>query len=186
MIKYYWRDVMASTKVKYKNQTAKKYFVGLCIILAIIFLALYFYKWHTVKEQEKYLNSYLIETNTISLEMTDINEISSVLSETPSYYFLYISYTNDEEVHQFEEELKPLIDEYQLQNNFYFLNVTDFKDTNTNYKEDIANVLNIDASIISEVPVILYFKDGELASTHGIHTANEFKDLLETQDIKSQ
>lgn len=177
---------MASAKIKYKNQNVKKYFVGLCIILAIIFLALYFYKWHTVREQEKYYNSYLISTNTISLEMTDINEISSVLSETPSYYFLYISYTGDEDVYTLEEELKPLIDEYQLQNNFYFLNVTDFKDTNTNYKDDIADILNIDRNIISKVPIILYFKDGELATTHGIFTAGEFQDLLETKDIKSQ
>lgn len=177
---------MASSKIKYKSQSAKKYLIGLCIILAIIFLALYFYKWHTVLEQEKYYNSYLIETNTISLEMNDINEISSVLSETPNYYFLYISYTGDEDVYNLEEELKPLIDEYQLQNNFYFLNVTDFKDTNTNYKEDIADTLNIDRNIISDVPIILYFKDGELATMHGIFTAEEFKDLLETQNIRSQ
>ena len=118
--------------------------------------------------------------------MNDINEISSVLSETPNYYFLYISYTGDEDVYNLEEELKPLIDEYQLQNNFYFLNVTDFKDTNTDYKEDIAEALEIDADIITDVPIILYFKDGELASTDGIHTASEFEDLLETQDIKSQ
>ena len=177
---------MASTKIKYRNQNVKKYFVGLCIILAIIFLALYFNKWHTVKEQEKYLNSYLIETNTISLEMNDISEISNVLSETPSYYFLYISYTSDKDVYNFEKELKPLIDEYQLQNNFYFLNVTDFKDTNKNYKEDIAEALDIDQSIISDVPIILYFKDGELATSKGIFTAKEFEDLLETKDIKSQ
>ena len=177
---------MASNKIKYRNQTAKKYFIGLCIILAIIFLALYFYKWNSVLEQEKYYNSYLIETNTISLEMNDIDEISSVLSETPSYYFLYISYTNDEDVYNLEEDLKPLIDEYQLQNNFYFLNVTDFKDTNKNYKDDIAKELGIDASIISDVPIILYFKDGELATTEGIFTAEEFQDLLEMQDIKSQ
>lgn len=177
---------MASAKIKYRNQSAKKYFAVLCIVLAIIFLILYFYKWHIVREEEKYYNSYLVSTDTISLEMNDINEISSVLSETPSYYFLYISYTGDEKVFQLEEELKPLIDEYQLQNNFYFLNVTDFKDTNTNYKKDIAAELEIDANIISDVPIILYFKDGELATTHGIFTAAEFEDLLETQDIKSQ
>ena len=49
-----------------------------------------------------------------------------------------------------------------------------------------ADALEIDASIISEVTIILYFKDGELATTHGIHTAKEFEDLLETQDIRSQ
>lgn len=118
--------------------------------------------------------------------MNDIKEISSVLSETPSYYFLYISYTSSEDVYNLETELKPLIDEYQLQNNFYFLNVTDFKDNNSDYKKDIALALGIDQNIISKVPIILYFKDGELATTHGIFTASEFQDLLETQDIKSQ
>ncbi len=177
---------MASNKIKYRNQTLKKYFIGLCIILAIIFLALYFHKWHTVKEQEKYYESFLVSTNTISLEMTDIKEIQSVLSETPNYYFLYISYTNDEDIYNLEKELKPLIDEYHLQNSFYFLNVTDFKDTNQDYKDDIAEALEIDKNIISKVPIILYFKDGKLATKNGIFTADQFKDLLETQDIKSQ
>ncbi len=186
MLKYYWRDTMAKNKMKYKNQVYKKYFALLCVVLFIILLVLYFYKWHTVLEQEKYYNSYLISTNTISLEMTDIDEISSVLLETPSYYFLYISYTEDEDVYNLEVELKPLIDEYQLQNNFYFLNVTEFKDTNDNYKEEIAEELNISSDIISSVPIILYFQDGELAITKGIFTAAEFADLLETKDIKSQ
>ena len=177
---------MASNKIKYRNQTLKKYFIGLCIILAIIFLALYFHKWHTVKEQEKYYESFLVSTNTISLEMTDIKEIQSVLSETPNYYLLYISYTNDEDIYNLEKELKPLIDEYHLQNSFYFLNVTDFKDTNQDYKDDIAEALEIDKNIISKVPIILYFKDGKIATKNGIFTADQFKDLLETQDIKSQ
>lgn len=177
---------MAISKIKYRNQTMKKYFALLCIILAIIFLALYFNKWNTIKEQEKYYNSYLITTNTISLEMNDIDEIDNVLSETPNYYFLYISYTNSKDVYELETDLKPLIDEYQLQNNFYFLNVTDIKDNNKNYKDDIAKTLNIDSNIISKVPIILYFKDGKLGSVKGIFTAKEFEDLLENQDIKSQ
>ena len=47
---------------------------------------------------------------------------------------------------------------------------------------------NINIAIINPtiVPIILYFKDGSLATTHGIHTAKEFEDLLETQDIRSQ
>ena len=69
---------------------------------------------------------------------------------------------------------------------FTFLNVTDFKDTNQDYKDDIAEALEIDKNIISKVPIILYFKDGKLATKNGIFTADQFKDLLETQDIKSQ
>lgn len=176
---------MAANKIKYKNQSLKKYFVGLFIILAIIFLALYFRKWDDVREQEKYLQSYLVSTDTISLEMNNIDEIQAVLSETPNYYFVYISYTNDKDVYNLEKKLKPLIDEYYLDNSFYFLNVTDIKENNTNYKKEIAESLEIKENVIDDIPVILYFQDGELAS-EGIHTALEFEKLLEDKDIKSQ
>ena len=121
--------------------------------------------------------SYLLSTNTVYLEIDNIRELRSVLTETPSYYFLYISYIGDSNVYNLEKELKPLIDEYQLQNNFYFLNVTDFKDSNVNYREDIAEILGIDASIISDIPVILYYSDGEFAP-QGIYTSQELEDLL--------
>lgn len=130
--------------------------------------------------------SYLISSDTIDLVVNNINEIKYVFLETPNYYFVYISSLCNENAYNLEKELKPLIDEYQLQNNFYFLDVTNFKDSNLDYKKDIAEALNIDSSVISQVPIILYFEDGKLASSHGILDANDFKDLLETKDIKSQ
>lgn len=72
-----------------------------------------------------------------------------------------------------------MIDQYKLRNFFYFLNITDLRNSDANYKEKVANVLNIDESIISDVPVILYFKDSELLSK-GIFTAEEFKGFLES------
>ena len=175
---------MANAKNKNKSISLKKICMFLSAIFILIFLVLYINKWKEVKEQEKYLNSYLINTYTISLEMNAIKDIHSVLSETPNYYFLYISYNNDKSVYNFEKKLKPLIDEYNLQNNFYYLNVTDIKAKNKDYKNDIANELNIDKNNINEVPVILYFKDGKLANK-GITTIKEFKELLKAKNIKS-
>ena len=152
---------MFMAKYKNKNQT-KKWIITICVILAIIFGILYFYKWYQIKHQEKYLNSYLITSNTVSQEMTDINEISSVLSETGNYYFVYISYTKDEKIYEFEKDLKPIIDKYDLHNNFYYINVTDIKDKNKNYLKDISKELNIKENELKKVPVILYFNDGEL------------------------
>ena len=135
---------MASTRNKNKSLSMKNYLVACLLILGIVFVVLYFYKWHQVKEEEKYLNSYLVNTGTVNLEMSDIKEINTVLSETPSYYFVYISYTKEEDVYNLEKELKPLITEYDLQNNFYYINVTDIKEKNENFKEDIAKELKID------------------------------------------
>ncbi len=126
-----------------------------------------------------YDESYLIDNNTISLVINDIDDANSVLTETPTNYFLYIGYVGDEDVYNLEVDLKPLIDQYKLRNFFYFLNITDLRNSDANYKEKVANVLNIDESIISDVPVILYFKDSELLSK-GIFTAEEFKGFLES------
>jgi len=175
---------MANTKYKNKPISTKKIAILLCVVLGAIFVVLYCFKWHQVREDEKYIQSYLISTNTISLEMNSIDDINSVLSETPSNYFIYISYTGDKDVYDFEKKLKPLIDEYSLQNSFYYLNVTDIKDTNSNYKKDIAKELNIDSNNISDIPVILYFKDDELKSK-GITTIKDFEALLEEADAKN-
>ena len=122
--------------------------------------------------------SYLISSDTIYLVVNNINEIKNVFLEAPNYYFVYISSLCNENAYNLEKELKPLIDEYQLQNNFYFLDVTNFKDSNLDYKKDIALALDIDQNIISDIPIILCFKDGKLLND--IFTAEEFKNILES------
>ena len=59
---------MANAKFKNKNQSLKNTFITVCIIIGVIFLILYVYKWYLVKEADKYARSYLITTNTISYE----------------------------------------------------------------------------------------------------------------------
>ncbi|MCM1052382.1 MAG: hypothetical protein NC483_00170 [Ruminococcus sp.] len=164
-----------------KNQSLKKALIFLLSIIVIGFLALYIYKWIDVKEQSKYIKSYLIDTNTINLEMTDINEISSVLSETASDYYIYISYTKDKNIYEFEKKLKPLIDKYNLQNNFYYLNITDIKENDTKYKEKITKELGIETKTLNKLPVILYYQNGKIIRSN-IHTINDFKELLESQE----
>ncbi|MBE6154435.1 MAG: hypothetical protein E7163_02535 [Firmicutes bacterium] len=173
------------SKAKYKNKAIyyKNYLLGFGVVLGIIFIILYINKWHQVKEQEKYLNSYLMSNNTINLEITDINAIDSVLSETPNYYFVYISYTQDKKVYNLEKNLKPIIDNYDLQNNFYFINITNIKDKNKNYKEEIAKELKIGNNYINNIPVILYFKNGELINS--VNNSKDFENLLKEQNIRS-
>lgn len=168
-----------------KNSNIKKYCIILLVTLGVVFLFLYFYKWYEVKKDEKYLESYLINTNTINLEMNEIDEIHSVLSETANYYFVYVSYTEDKEIYEFEKTLKPLIDEYDLQNNFYYINVTDIKETNKDYKKEIAKELNVKESDVSKIPSILYFKDNNLEKS-GISTAKDFEDLLIKENVKTK
>ena len=51
--------LMANTKYQSKSLSVKKLVIGLCIVIGIILILLYCYKWHQVKEDEKYLLIYL-------------------------------------------------------------------------------------------------------------------------------
>ncbi len=172
---------MANTK--YKNQSIHKLVISLIIVLVIVFIGLYFYKWHQVKTQEKYLTSYLVATGTINYELNGIDGLSSVLLEAPSHYFVYVGYTKDEDVYNLEKKLKPLIEEYNLRDSFYYINVTEIK-RKKNYKKDLAKKLNISDSMIKDIPVILYFKDGKVVGD-SVYNAKDFEKLLKEQDIKS-
>lgn len=167
-------DVMSKTK---------KVCVYILVIIGIIFIGLYANGWKNVKKDEKYQESFLINSNTINLEMTSLSDITSVLSETPNSYFVYISYTGNETIYNFEKKLKPLIDEYNLQNRFYYLNITDIKQ-NKNYKKDIAKELNIDIKNLNNIPVILYFKD-EVLQNDGLTSIKDFENLLNEINIKN-
>ena len=105
------------------------------------------------------MNSYLITSNTLSVEIKDLSETIQVLKESPSEYFVYISYTTAEKVYSFEKKLTKLIDNSNLKDEFYFVNVTNIKDDENFYKE-INNTFN--TKLINNIPCILHFKNNEL------------------------
>ena len=100
---------MAKKKSKKNNINFKKIFYFILGFLLIIFLIWYIISWKNVKQEEKLMNSYLITSNTLSVEIKDLSETIQVLKESPSEYFVYISYTNDEKIFNFEKKLKKVI-----------------------------------------------------------------------------
>lgn len=150
---------MAKKKSKKNNINFKKIFYFILGFLLIIFLIWYIISWKNVKQEEKLMNSYLITSNTLSVEIKDLSETVQVLKESPSEYFVYISYTNDEKIFNFEKKLKKLIDNYNLKDEFYFVNVTNIKD-DENFYSEINDTFN--TKLISNIPSILHFKNNEL------------------------
>lgn len=150
---------MAKKKNKKNNINFKKIFYFILGFLLIIFLIWYIISWKNVKQEEKLMNSYLITSNTLSVEIKDLSETVQVLKESPSEYFVYISYTNDEKIFNFEKKLKKLIDNYNLKDEFYFVNVTNIKD-DENFYSEINDTFN--TKLINNIPCILHFKNNEL------------------------
>ena len=178
---------MAKKKSKKNNINFKKIFYFILGFLLIIFLIWYIISWKNVKQEEKLMNSYLITSNTLSVEIKDLSETVQVLKESPSEYFVYISYTNDEKIFNFEKKLKKLIDNYNLKDEFYFVNVTNIKD-DENFYSEINDTFN--TKLISNIPCILHFKNNELKKVIYNKDLNktytEFENLLKENEFDKE
>jgi len=168
----------------------KNYLIAAIIILAVIGLTFYIFKWVSVVNEEKLSKSYLVSSNTIVHEIKDIDELNDVFLEMPSEYFVYISYTNDKDVYELEKELKDLIIEYGLKDYFYYINTTEMKN-DKDYLSKISESLAIEKSELSKIPTIIMFRDGKIVTDGVVKRedeqmikASDFAKLLEIKEIK--
>lgn len=161
----------------------KNYVYALLIFVGIILLCWYILSWHDVKKQDRYSQSYLISTNTLALEITNIKEIPEVLKETPNEYFVLISYTGDKEIENLEKDLKKIIDNYGIKDATYYVNVTSHKE-DTNLYNDLAN--SFKTNRIKNIPCILYYINGNIEdviiSRKDLFEAKDFEELLKKQN----
>lgn len=157
---------MAMKKKSVKsNLEAKKikpinYFYAFLILFGGILLTYYIFAWYNVKHEEKLSNSYLITSNTINTSINSVEDFKHILQEIPSSYFVYLSYTNDEYVYDLEKDLKVIIDKYNLNDIFYYINLTDLKMKDEELIKYLRESLEIEN--IDNVPAILYVASGEI------------------------
>ena len=140
----------------------KKILIVVIVVLVIILGIFYINKWNKVKEQEKLMKSYLMTSGTINLEIKNLDEVSYYKTEAPSSYFVLINYTGNKDNYELEKGLKSIIDTYKLNDEFYYLNVESIMDED-NYLTRLNTAFDTD--IIKTVPIILYYKDGEIVDT---------------------
>lgn len=165
-----------------------KILIGSAIVVVLILLVFYIYQWQKVKNQEKYMNSYLLDSGTVSLEIKNLDEVSQILTESPNEYFVLITYTGDKETYELEEDIKSIIDDYKLSDAFYYLNIKNLLKED-NYLNRLNNAFNTDK--ITAVPIILYYKDDVLIDTvsrvdDNIINAGDFQKILDIYEYEGQ
>lgn len=160
--------------------------IGIVIVLAVV--GFYFFRLQQTRNEEKLNSSYLISSGTVSLEIKNLDEVSQILLESPTEYFVLITYTGNEDTYNLEEGIKTIIDDYKLSDSFYYLNIESIMDSD-NYLTRLNSAFNTDK--ITTVPIILYFKDGELIDTvtrddTNIINAGDFQKLLDIYEYEGE
>ena len=87
-----------SRNINNKKIPSKNYLYALLILIGGIIIVLYIFEWINVKNEEKLMNSYLLTSNTINSKIEDFDSLKQILKETSSSYFIYLSYTGEEEI----------------------------------------------------------------------------------------
>lgn len=183
------KEVLEKVEVVEKKKIDNKTIIIIVLsIIAIILLGIYLYKWYDVKKQEKLMNSYLLTTDTVSLEIKNLDEVPQILTEAPNDYFVFISYTGNEDNYELEKDLKTIIDTYKFGDCFYYLNVENLMKED-NYLARINSTFKTDK--IKSLPTIIYYKNGEIVDVvsridNNHINAGDFQKLLDIYEFEGQ
>ena len=154
----------------------KNILIIVCIVLALILVIFYGYRVNKLKETDTLSKSYLLDSGTVSLEIKNLDEVNQILAESPTEYFVLISYTGNKDTYKL------------LNDSFYYLNVKNIMDED-NYLNRLNNAFNTDK--IKKVPTILYYKNGKIVDVvtrndNNIINAGDFQKLLDIYGYEGQ
>lgn len=179
---------MTNVKKNERFIPLKNYIMAFLVVVVIIALTFYGFAWYKVVKESRVSESYLVKEKVISKEITDLEEAKVVFFEPPSSYFVYVSYTGEETIYNMEKELKNVINEYNLNDSFYYLNVTSIKEAN-DLLDQINDALNLEEKKITKVPTILYYRDGKVVdiitrADDNMITASDLEKMLDRNNVK--
>lgn len=173
---------MSKVKENERFIPIKNYIIAIGLVVAAVLLTLYGFAWYNVLKEGRVSQSYLVKEKVISNEIQSLDEVEAIFAEVPDEYFIYISYTGSEEIYDMEKDLKKVINQYELNDLFYYLNVTSIKDKE-NYIDDLNKSLNLDQEV-KKVPTIVYVKEGKVVdiierNDNNMMNVGDFQKLLD-------
>lgn len=168
----------------------KNYIIALVLTIGSILLVLYGFSWYKAYQQNLYHQSYLVKNKIINKEITSLEELKNIINEPSNEYFILISYNDNKDVYKLEKDLKKTIKKNNLEDYFYYYNVTEeMKDDN--YLKNINEALNLTDYKIKNVPTIVFIRNGIIEKDaiisrddNNMINVGDFQKLLDIYNIE--
>lgn len=160
--------------------------IVLMVILVIVATAKIFYEYQESSfERNGYQESYLIKKKNVST--TQCGEIANAINRDQA--FIYIPNLGTEEEFELEKKLADVISDYHLEDDFYVLsgephNCGEISDVTSEFSSELQLT-----SGITKTPVILFYRNGELAEVieredEAMLTDGDLVKVLDIYEIK--
>ena len=160
------------------KETKLDYKMIIIIILALLIMVIGIAKIGGVFENKDFSKSYLLSKKIINKEILK-DDVRSVLLNND--VFIFITSLNDEEEYNLEKDLRKVIKDNNLKDNFYIY----FKNDSDNLNE----LFGIDEN--NKTPTILYYKNGNLVdkverNDEKMIEAADFAKLLDMYELSKE
>ena len=152
---------------------AMNYLILIGLIVLVICGCFAFYNLYGIIQNNK--------SNTSPLANKEVlyNDLKNTTKELDADTFLVISYTNDNNIHSNEVEIKKYLNKINLLNNIMYLNIVEYLE-DENFLPDLNKTLGLKDNLeIKKFPALVYYKEG--VATYTIDSSNH---LLNKQDFE--
>lgn len=147
-----------------KNIPFRNYVILSIVLILSIAIVIYFYMWYGEIESSR-VNTPIIDNY---LSVINYNELDDYLIENKDV-IIYVSVLDDE-TRKFEKKFKNIVNEYLLNGNMLYLNLTEESKKSLNSFKDDYN--------ITSLPCIITFRNGHLIDVYNIVDNDYDLDLL--------
>lgn len=146
----------------FRKIPTKNYIILGVVILVTILLLYYLYMWVDVYKESKInipiMDKYMVVIN--------YNELDNYIVENPNS-IVYVSVLEDENIREFEKQLKNKYKDKEIENEVLYMNITEeLKDKDI--KKEMKNKYSLNSLNMTDVPCVLVFNKGILTSIYSV------------------
>ena len=160
-----------------KNRYLRLFIIIAVTVLLTVLLCNLYKSYQNNKLNKGYISKYV---STIKYE-----EFDSSLAELGDKYYIYFGYTGDEDVYNLEKDIKRVVFNNHLEDNFLYVNVDNDQDVN-NKILNVNEMLKI--NMIKKLPAIVYLNKNEVVSvidsSNHFLNVSDFNNLLDIYEVK--
>ena len=165
-------------------KTKKNYIKLIVLILGTVLITLLICNLYRNYDGNKANTSYISKY----VSVVYYNELPNYITELSSNSLLYVSYIGDKDIYNLEKQMKKVLKNTNLEDNFTYLDVTENIGENKTILGFNKNVGIVDTKVI-KFPAIIYFKDSVpidyIDSTDGLFDAGKLTQLIEKYELES-
>lgn len=162
--------VFETRKTIKKVVPISSYLIAAIIVVWVIIIAYVGYELSRRHQENLYQEGYFIHEN-IDIKKISLEEAKNVSHNSTKATFILFNYRGYEETYDLEKDIWKIVQEYHLENDFYYVDLTD---ENGSINCDLACVINtgLNHTKFKNVPVVAYYERGTLV------------DVAQREDVK--